>query len=135
VRSLPAPVARAIALICLVAVAATGCNNDSLAPFQPEVTNQPDTFQLQATAVKNVTTTLEYDWQNSGTTANVNQATVMTDGAASLTILDADGTQMYARDLAENGTFVTGAGTAGLWTIRMVLTSFDGTLNFRVEKP
>jgi len=115
----------------LVAVAC----NDSLAPFQPEIANLPDNFQLQATNVKAVTNTFEYTWQNSGTTANVNQATTVAAGTAQLTILDSQGTQVYTRDLAENGTFQTTPGTTGAWKIRMALTNYSGTLNFRAQRP
>lgn len=111
------------------------CSDDPLAPFEPEVANLTDSFQLQATDVTGVTATVTYTWQNTGTTANVNQATVRNAGTAVLTIRDADGTQVYSQDLAANGTFQTSAGTAGGWTIRVVLNEFSGTLNFRSEKP
>jgi len=118
-----------------LAVFAVLACNDSLAPFQPEIANVPDNFQLQATNVQRVTNTFEYTWQNSGTTANVNQATVVAVGTAQLTILDSQGTQVYTRNLAENGTFQTTSGTTGAWKIRMALTNYSGTLNFRVQKP
>ena len=109
--------------------------NDSLAPFQPEIANVPGSFQLQATNVRNVSNTFEYTWQNSGTTANVTQATIITAGSAQLTILDAQGSQVYTRNLSDNGTFQTTTGTTGAWTIRMLLTNYSGTLNFRVQTP
>ena len=109
--------------------------SDPLGPFQPQITNVPDNFQLQATGLNNVTTTVQYTWQNSGTTANVNQATVTTAGTATLIIKHAAGTQVYTKDLNANGTFVTSAGTSGAWTIRLELVSVSGTLNFRVQKP
>jgi hypothetical protein len=110
------------------------CNN-SLAPFQPEVANLTDNFQLQATNVRNLTTVLDYTWQNTGTSANVNQATVASTGTATLTMQDAQSTQVYTKDLTANGTFQTTAGTAGAWKIHVVLTNFSGTLNFRAQKP
>lgn len=119
----------------LLAGAVTACGDDPLAPFEPEVANLTDSFQLQATDITDVTATVTYTWQNTGTTANVNQATVKNAGAAVLTISDADGTQVYSKDLAANGTFQTSAGTTGSWTIRVVLTEFSGTVNFRSEKP
>ncbi len=109
--------------------------SDALGPFQPQITNAPDNFQLQATGLNNVTTTVQYTWQNSGTTANVNQATVTTAGTATLVIKDAASTQVYTKDLNANGTFVTTAGTSGAWTIRVELVNVSGTLNFRVQKP
>lgn len=129
---------------CIVAVLTwvgfaflAGCGGQSgaLNPrFQPQVTNQPDNFQFQATNVTNVTQTLQYTWQNSGTMASVNQATTSTGGTATLTIRDASGTQVYTKDLNANGTFQTIAGTTGAWTIQVVFTNWSGTVNFRVQK-
>jgi hypothetical protein len=59
----------------------------------------------------------------------------VTAGSATLTIRDASGTQVYTRNLADNGTFLTNAGTSGSWTIQVVLTNMSGTINFRVQKP
>jgi hypothetical protein len=113
----------------------SGCEDDSLAPFQPEITNRPDSFQLQATGVRDVSLIRDYSWQNSGATANVNQATTLTRGSANLVILDGAGMQVYARGLHENGSFVSQTGTPGTWTIRLQLDRYHGTLNFRVQKP
>ena len=119
----------------LLAGSVSACGDDPLAPFEPEVANLTDSFQLQATDVTGITTTVQYSWQNTGTTANVNQASVKNAGTAVLTISDASGTQVYSQDLAANGTFQTSAGTTGGWTVRVVLNDFSGTLNFRAEKP
>lgn len=130
---------RKLHLIAVVILLATvGCsrrqslNNPA---FQPQITNQTDNFALQATNVTNVTQTLQYPWQNTGTSANVNQATVLTAGTATLTILDAAQQQVYTNSLTANGTFPTTTGTTGNWTIRLVLSGVSGTLNFRVQKP
>lgn len=113
----------------------SGCSKSNpLSPFQPEVTNVQDNFQLQATGVTNVTATLEYIWRNSGTSANVNQACAITGGSATLTIFDDSLTQVYTKDLKANGTYITDAGISGHWTIRVSLTNVSGTLNFRVQK-
>jgi hypothetical protein len=124
-------------LMCLLLVLVAGCGGETaLNPaFQPQVSNQPDNFQFQSTGVTGVTQTLQYTWQNTGTTANVNQATTVAAGSATLTIRDASGTQVYTLNLADNGTFATNAGASGDWTIQIVLSSMSGTLNFRVQKP
>jgi hypothetical protein len=124
-----------LAIALLIATVA-GCGGGSaLNPkFQPQVTNQPDNFQFQSTGVTNVTQTLQYTWQNSGTMANVNQATTVTSGSATLTIRDAANTQVYMANMSANGTFVTNAGTTGAWTIQVTLSNFSGTINFRVQK-
>jgi len=114
------------------------CGDDPLAPFQPEISNLPDNFQFQATGVTNVTTTLEYQWENTGTSANINQSCTVTGGSAILTIFDASTparAQVYSRNLGDNGTFVTSGGTNGTWLIRVTLTGLSGTLNFRAQKP
>ncbi len=117
-------------------IIAAGCSsNNSLAPFQPEVNNIANNFQMQATAVKNTTTTLEYNWSNSGTSANVNQATTFTSGTATLTIFDSQNAQVYTHNLSDNGTFSTTAGVTGIWRIVVQLNNYSGTLNFRVQKP
>src|SRR5690348_10404371 len=71
------------------------CNSDPLDPFEPEVTNVTDNFQLQATGVVNVTTTKSYTWENTGPQATVNHSTTTTAGSAQLTIKDANGTVVY----------------------------------------
>jgi hypothetical protein len=112
-----------------------GCGDDPLAPFEPEVSNAVDSFSLQATGVQGVSLTRNYTWQNTGTSANLNQATTVSKGSATLTLLDADGTQVYQGDLADNGTFSSETGTSGAWTIRLRLSSYSGTVNFTAEKP
>lgn len=111
-----------------------GCNDDSLTPFQPEIGNATDSFQLQVTALRDVTTAQEYAWEHTGTVANVNQATALTGGTARVVIRDAGGAQVYARDLTANGTFQTSVGAAGRWRIRVELVDASGAVNFRVQR-
>ena len=103
--------------------------------FQPQVNNQTDTFAFQVTNLTGVTQTLSYNWQNTGTRADINQASQITSGSATLTILDAAGQQVYTSSLASNGTFTTATGTSGSWTIRISTNGVKGSLNFRVQKP
>ena len=100
-----------------------------------EVANNADAFEWQVSMLENVTQTLSYTWQTSGTTANVDLSSSITSGTALLSILDADGMQVYSGSLGQDGTFTTSAGTAGAWTIDVVLSGGDGTLNFRVDAP
>ena len=112
-----------------------GCSdNKSLNPFQPEIINNADNFAFQATAVKNVSTTLQYTWSNSGDSAKVNQACAITGGSATVTLLDDGGTQVYTNSLASNGDFFSSLGVPGNWTVRVVLSHLSGTLNFRAQK-
>ena len=122
----------------LIAVlAGGGCDSgQALGPAnQLEVTNSPDNFQAQATALDNVSQTLTYTWQMSGTVANVDQSGTVTGGDGTLTILDDTGAQVYTKTLAQTGSFQTSAGTAGAWTIRIELGAVSGALNVRVQKP
>ena len=130
-------IARAGTVTTLLLLLAAGCSSDNLLgpDNQLEVTNNTDTFQAQASNMVDITQTLTYTWQNTGTPANVDQSGAITGGSGTLLILDADGTQVYSRSLTETGTFVTTAGTTGAWSIEVALSGTSGTLNFRVQKP
>jgi hypothetical protein len=117
-------------------LALAGCSGNVIGPDnQLEVTNATDDFQLQATALDNISQTLSYLWQNTGTGANVDQSGSVTAGSATLTILDQTGAQVYVSSLASTGSFQTSAGLAGTWTIRVEMDGMSGALNFRVQKP
>jgi hypothetical protein len=119
-------------MTCLM-VLLSSCGDDALAPFEPEIANVPDNFQFQATKVSRVSLTRDYTWQNSGSMASVDHSSAITGGSASVTIFDADGTQVYTSALKASGTEDTSVGTSGAWRIRVVLSSVSGTLNFRVQ--
>lgn len=123
-----------LAPILLIAIAAFACDENTLAPFEPQVANVPDNFQLQATKVRAVSTTLNYQWQNTGTQAKISHSTTTTFGSARIVIRDAAGAQVYEHDLVPSLEDTSAAGTPGYWTIRVVLYRYDGTLNFRVQK-
>jgi hypothetical protein len=114
----------------------TACSksNNSLAAFQPEISNTTDNFQLQATKVQNVTTTLSYDWMNSGTIANIDKSGAVSSGTAKVTIYDANNNQVYTGDLKLTGSQQSATGVTGKWKIILVLTGTAGDLNFRVQK-
>ena len=118
-------------------VIAAGCSDANvIGPAnQLEVSNVPGTFEWQVTALDEVTQTLSYSWSNPGTTADVNQASSVGAGTATVRVTDATGTEVYARSLAENGTFATGVGTTGTWTIVVMLDQVSGTLNFSLDAP
>lgn len=112
----------------------SACAGDSLGPFQPEISNAADNFQLQATNVSNVTTTLTYPWVNSGTRATINHSTTTTAGSTLLVIKDAAGATVYSKALSPSLNEPTTAGQAGTWSVQLTLTNYSGTLNFRVQK-
>ena len=104
-------------------------------PYQLEVSNVANSFAYQASPLRNVSGPTQYSWRNDGTIANVNQSSSNLTGTASLVVLDAAGTQVYSRSLADNGTFVTSAGTAGMWTVRINFSNVSGAVNFRLQRP
>ena len=122
-------------LVTLLGLLLGSCSDDPLAPFEPEINSATDSFQLQATGVRDVTTTLTYTWRNTGTLANVNHSTTTTAGQARLVIRTAGGTVVYDRQLQASLNEPTTAGAAGDWRIELILTNYTGTLNFRVQKP
>lgn len=112
-----------------------GCGDETTSPgVGLEITNVVDNFQYQVTNVKRYTRQTTYTWENTGAVASVNQASTVTHGNVTLTLLDANGTQVYARSLADNGTYTSASGVAGSWTIRLDYSDASATVNFRVQK-
>ena len=128
----------ASALVVAVLALVGGCsdnNTNVINPaFQPEVTNNIDNFQFQATNVTNVSQVLTYSWRNTGIQANVDQSCSITGGTAMLMMSDSTGTQVCSRNMADGGSVASTAGLPGMWTIRVMLTGVSGTLNFRAQK-
>ena len=123
-----------LVLVSICVFVISQCSDNTLAPFQPEVTSATDNFQLQATDVRNRSGTLDYSWENTGTRAKVNHSTTTTSGSARLIIVEAGDVQVYERTLVPSLADTTSIGTPGTWTIRLVLNQYSGTLNFRVQK-
>ncbi len=113
------------------------CSDSPTAPgIQPQIVNQPGNFEYQVSDVQGFSGTISYTWQNSGTQANVNQATTISGGSVTLQIFDAAQTQVYTRSLGDNGTFVTTAGQPGGWTVRVVYSAAVApVVNFRAQTP
>jgi hypothetical protein len=125
----------ALAAILGTSIWVSACGDSPTSPgIQPQIINQTDNFEYQASDVQGYSGTLSYTWQNTGTTANVNQATTVSGGTVTLVLLDATGAQVYSRSLAENGTFVTSVGQAGAWTVRVLYSGATTTVNFRAQK-
>jgi len=127
------------AAVMMLGILMTGCGSDKptnpLTPFQPQIVNQADDFAFQITNVTSLTTTVSYRWQNTGTQASIDHSSVLTSGTGTLTILDADGVQVYSSALLASGTEASTTGTTGDWTIRVVMNAMDADqVNFRVQK-
>lgn len=127
-------VIRSFGLAAIAAAGMTGCSSNPLEPFQPEISNATDNFQLQATAVVGVTATQTYSWNNTGTRATINHSTTTTAGTAAVTVRDGAGVVVYTKTLVPSLNEPTAVGTAGTWTIVLTMTSYSGTLNFRAQK-
>jgi hypothetical protein len=112
----------------------SACSDDPLAPFQPEINNVADNFQLQATGVAGRTVTLNYTWSNSGSQAAVNHSTTTSAGSARLVIRDSADALVYDETLVPSLNEPTLTGASGSWKIQLVLSNYSGSLNFRVQK-
>jgi hypothetical protein len=115
-----------------------GCGSSTSNPVgpsnQPQIGNNPDNFQFQATNLSQTTQTLTYSWTNTGTVGTVNQSGQVSGGDATLTLRDGSGNQVYSKSLTTTGTFASSSGTAGTWQIEVRFTNTTGTVNFRVQK-
>lgn len=119
----------------VVVMALAACSDAATSPGRdPQIVNATDNFQYQISDIRAFSGNQVYTWQNSGTTAKVNQSAAITSGAVSLVLRDANGTQVYSRSLADNGTFLSSAGVAGTWTVVVSYATADATVNFRVDK-
>ncbi len=125
---------RPIAVLAVLGLGAASCSSNPVLPFQSEVTNAPDNFQMQATDVTNATTTQSYAWTNTGTRATINHSTTTTAGSVQLTIRDGAGVQVYTKAIVPSLNEATATGASGTWTIVVRMTGYSGTLNFRAQK-
>lgn len=121
-------------LALAVALATIDCGDGTGPGREPEISNTTDSFELQITDVRDYSRNVLYSWENTGSVADVNQASSVTAGSVTLRIYDDDDREVYSRSLTENGSFATGSGTTGTWTILVVFADASGTVNFRVEK-
>ncbi|MFH2049591.1 MAG: hypothetical protein ABIJ12_09105 [bacterium] len=114
-----------------------GCSsqkNNPISSFEPEVINNADAFQFQITDATNVSTTLTYQWENTGAQATVDHSTALLTGSATVEVRDADSVQVYSSNLLASGTDASLSGTSGTWFVKVVFSDFDGTVNFTIEK-
>jgi hypothetical protein len=126
--------------VLVMSLAATSCgdNPTSTPPsIQPQIINNTDTFSYQLTSVSTASGTWNYTWQNTGALAKVTHASdAGASGTATVTIMDAAGTQVYSGAFATSGETLTApTGVAGAWTIRVNYSSYSNTqVNFAVVK-
>ena len=118
----------------LTVMAACSGSNPIGPSNEPEIANNTDNFQFQASKLTSTSQTLTYSWVNTGTAANVDQSGVITSGQATVTLRDDANAQVYSGDLRNTGTFISSIGRSGTWRVEVRLTDVTGTLNFRVQK-
>ena len=110
------------------------CGGGDLVGPALDVSSRVDNFQFQGSSLGSLSETLSYNWEMTGTVAEVIHATVLAGGAATLILRDAKGVEVYNRDLNVQGTFETTAGMAGRWEIAVVLAGAGGIVRFGVRK-
>jgi hypothetical protein len=127
--------ARALGIVSVVIAAGfLACTDLNQSPFVPVVTNVVDTFNFTVVAT-GATRTVRYMWTTTATAAEVDLASNITGGSASVTITDADNTQVFDHSLDGSGPTLTTAATAGDWLILMTLSNTTGTIHLTVKKP
>lgn len=97
------------------------------------LSNQPDHFSYGGGAAGKSTTEV-YEWQNSGTAAQVSWGGGGT-GSLTLTIHDAAGKEVFQRGLASGGVHErTASGQAGTWRITLAFGGYNGGMGLNVDK-
>lgn len=112
-------------VVALLVLGACSDSGSILGPDnQVQVSNVADAFHWQASSLADVTDTETYSWAVTTTMASVNHSNAALSGTATVTVTDADGTQVYTAALsdASNGDAVTTAGVAGTWTVVVTLS-------------
>jgi hypothetical protein len=104
------------------------------AGIQPDITSRRDEFSYRVPRVTSYRGSGLYWWQNSGITAQVQQASAVSAGSMRLVIRDANGAEVFSRSLAEGGSFLTQNGVSGRWTIQVIYDDASGTVSFRVRR-
>jgi predicted small secreted protein len=122
-----------ISLVIVFAVLLSSCSN-TMKTFQPEITSRTDNFQLHSKNVKDRTTTINYNWNNTGSGATVNHSAITDSGTARLIIRDSKNTVVYDRKLSPSLSEPTAIGHSGTWTVSLVLDQYSGTPNFKIQR-
>ena len=143
--ALHAPRFRGTAWGLLFAVALPiACGGDNLIgpENEPAVTNVADDFQFQVTALDQVTETLTYSWENTGTSASVDYSYRLTGGSVTVYGRDTDGHGVFFLSVecdsvcprVGSSSSNSSTGASGIWTIEVEFLSASGDVSLRVQK-
>ena len=101
-----------------------------------QVSNNADQFTWRASDLVEVTDTVTFNWTVTTPSAFVRHAHApLTNGSATLTVLDADGILVYLVPLSgvSNESATTLSGTAGTWTVTVTLNNATtARINFQL---
>ena len=123
----------AVCALAITPIMTITCGDPLFISPEVDVLNQPDDFELRVSAMADLSETLAYDWENSGTRARVEQQSALTDGDATLLIEDAAGTIVHAFDLAPDGHLLTEAGVPGTWRVTIAFDDTDGSVHVHLR--
>lgn len=124
-------------LVLFAFAAIISCDSPTAPGIEPEITNNADSFFYQVRDIRSETGNWEYTWQNGGTLATVSHSSnAGSTGSATLTILDAAGTQVYSGPLLTSGEPTTSpAGVAGAWTVIIAYSDYSNSqVNFELSR-
>jgi hypothetical protein len=113
-----------------------GCSASNTMSGQEGVCNNEGSFSYSTNA--SMTTKSDtYTWKNPATKANINWAVNMGLGAASISINDATGKQVYTKSFQGSGqqssSATSSTGEPGDWTITVRLSGASGQVAFNVN--
>jgi len=113
----------------LLLLSAGGCGEPYSSGKNLQVTNETNLFRFQVSDMKNYSQTFAFTWTTSSTTgAIVDQFGTISGGDATLVLKDASGTTVYSRSLKQNGRFTTDIGSAGHWTVQILMNKVSGSV-------
>jgi len=121
-----------IAAVCLAA-GLVSCGSTPVSPgVEPQIVNNPQSFEFQVSQVSNYSGTHVYTWPNSEVSANVDESASLSGGSVRLTVIDSQGTVVHNAPVLD-GSMPTAEGQTGDWAVQVQFEGASGTVNFRLQ--
>lgn len=117
-------------LLALVA----GCANEVGPANERVVVNFPDRFSYSINNLDEISDSERFEWENTGTRAEIEILQGISQGGALLSVQDAAGTILYRDDIADGNDTVTEEDVAGTWIIEVGFDGTSGAFSFTVSK-